>query len=113
MTLFQTLDVPLTTDSEGIIRIGSTRVRLDTVIHAFTEGYTAEEIASQYPVLDLPRIYAVIAYYLNNQTVVNEYMARRAESSKAIQQEIESRPEYRAFREQILKRRATLKAGNT
>ncbi len=112
MLLSQTLDVPLTKDAEGTIRIENTRVRLDTVIYAFTEGYTAEEIASQYPVLDLSQIYAVIAYYLNDQTTVDEYLRQQSERSKAIQEEIESRPEYQAFRETLLKRRETFKSDN-
>lgn len=111
MTPAQTLNVPLTTDAEGTIRVGHTRVRLDTVIYAFNEGYTAEEIVTQYPSLDLSDLYAVIAYYLNNRTSVNEYLSARAEMAGAIQKEIEAKPEYQAFREQLLKRRALLQTG--
>ncbi len=49
MVLAETQAVPMKVDQDGVIRIGGTRVRLDTVIFAFNEGYTAEEIASQYP----------------------------------------------------------------
>jgi uncharacterized protein (DUF433 family) len=97
--------VPLTIDSDGVIRISETRVRLDTVIYAFNEGYTAEEIASQYPVLNLADVYAVIAYYLNHRTIVDEYLKKRAEASVQIRQEVEARPEYRGFRERLLVRR--------
>ena len=40
--------VPLETDAGGVIRVGKTRVALDTVISAFLEGATAEEITHQY-----------------------------------------------------------------
>ena len=38
--------VPLEEDAHGVIRIGGTRVTLDTVISAFQEGLTAEEKSS-------------------------------------------------------------------
>ena len=39
---------PLVIDADGVVRVGGTRVRLDTIIHAFNEGATAEEILQQY-----------------------------------------------------------------
>ncbi len=55
-----TESLPLTVDDDGVIRAGRTRVTLDTVIAAFLEGATAEEIARQYPSLDLADVYSVI-----------------------------------------------------
>lgn len=92
-------------ENEGVIRIGDTRVRLDTVIHAFNEGHTAEEIVSQYPVLKLADVYAVIAYYLNNRADVDAYLQSRANVAAEVRREIEARPEYKAFRERLLARR--------
>jgi uncharacterized protein (DUF433 family) len=97
--------VPLIVDSDGVIRVGKTRVRLDTVIYAFNEGYTAEEITSQYPVLNLADVYAVIAYYLNHRTTVDEYLQKRTETAAQMRQEVEAKPEYRALRERLLARR--------
>jgi len=34
--------VPLKTDTNGVVRVGGTRVTLDTVIAAFKEGAAAE-----------------------------------------------------------------------
>jgi len=49
MTLTITTEtVPLVTDVDGVIRVGKTRVTLDTVISAFLDGATAEEITHQY-----------------------------------------------------------------
>ena len=36
--------IPLETDSSGVVRVGKTRVTLDTIVAAFCEGATAEEI---------------------------------------------------------------------
>ncbi len=52
--------IPLTVDDDGVIRVGRTHVTLDTVITAFLDGATAEEIAQQYPSLDLADVYSVI-----------------------------------------------------
>jgi uncharacterized protein (DUF433 family) len=53
--------VPLQTDADGVIRIGGTRVTLDTLAAAFDAGATAEEIVQQYPSLALADVYSVIA----------------------------------------------------
>ena len=75
--------VPLTTDSDGVVRVARTRVTLDTVVAAFAEGATAEEIAQQYPSLDLADVYSVLAYFLRHRSEVEmieyaEFHARRS-----------------------------------
>jgi uncharacterized protein (DUF433 family) len=105
MVLAETQAVPMHVDRDGVIRIGGTRVRLDTVIFAFNEGCTAEEIVSQYPSLKLADVYAVIAYYLNNRIAIDDYVAKRTDAAKAWRQEIEATPAYQQFRERLLARR--------
>ena len=41
--------IPLEADLDGVVRISGTRVTLDTVVAAFKDGATAEEIVFQYP----------------------------------------------------------------
>src|SRR5712691_2213406 len=54
MVLAPTTEViPLTADANGVLRVGNTRVTLDTVLAAFADGATAEEIVQQYPSLQL------------------------------------------------------------
>ena len=52
--------IPIETDKDGVIRVGNTRVTLETLVSAFSEGSTAEETVYQYPVLNLADVYAVI-----------------------------------------------------
>ena len=52
---------PLVTDEDGVVRVEGTRVRLDTVVFAFNQGASAEEILQQYPSLTLSDIYATSA----------------------------------------------------
>jgi uncharacterized protein (DUF433 family) len=68
--------VPLQYDDNGVIRVGDTRVPLETVISSFEQGATAEQIAYQFPALRLADIYTVIAYYLNHREDVQHYMHR-------------------------------------
>ena len=104
MSAPQTLTVPLEAGQDGIIRIRGTRVRLDTVVYAFNEGATPEEILSQYPVLSLENVYAVIAYYLKNRMTVDAYLSRHKAEATIVREEIESKPEYKEFRERLLAR---------
>ena len=46
--------VPLQADADGVVRVGGTRVTLDTIVVAFQQGATAEEIAEQYPAVRFP-----------------------------------------------------------
>ena len=65
---------PLVADENGVVRIRGSRVRLDTVIYAFNQGATAEEILQQYPSLALSEIYATIGYYLQHRDSVDAYL---------------------------------------
>ena len=56
------VDVLLRTYEEGVIRVGNSRVTLQTVIVDFNRDASAAEIAHHYPVLDLAQIYVVIGY---------------------------------------------------
>lgn len=68
--------MPLEVGADGVVRVGRTRVTLDTVVMAFLEGVSAEGIAGQYPSLQLPDIYSTIGYYLRHQTEVGAYLYR-------------------------------------
>ena len=95
--------VPLRTDEQGVIRIGKTRVRLDTVVSAFETGASAEEIAEDYP-LQLDDVYAVITYYLRHREEVREYLHRRQQEAEAVRRENEARFDHRGLRERLLAR---------
>jgi uncharacterized protein (DUF433 family) len=96
--------IPLKADSDGVMRVGDTRVTLDTVVHAFEQGHTAEEIVSHYPALRLAGVYAVIAYYLNHQAEVRAFLRQQDKEAQETWELIESRADYQAFRERLLAR---------
>ena len=49
---------PLRTEEGGVVRVGKTRVSLDTVIGAFHQGCSAEQIVLKFPTLELTDVYA-------------------------------------------------------
>ena len=78
MTALATTEtIPVAMDSDGVIRVGGTRVPLDTVIAAHERGDSPEEIVDQYPILDLADVYSVIGYVLHHPEEVQEYLADR------------------------------------
>jgi uncharacterized protein (DUF433 family) len=98
------LEIPLRADNDGVIRVAQTRVTLDTVVGAFNDGATAEQIVQQYPTLQLGDIYLVIAYYLRRQDDVDAYLRRRAMKSAEVRKEIEARFDPRGIRERLIAR---------
>jgi uncharacterized protein (DUF433 family) len=99
--------VPLVSDVDGVIRVGKTRVALDTVVSAFLDGATAEEITHQYPSLDLADVYSVIAYYLRRHAEVDAYLRQRREHAEKTRKQNESRFDPSGMRERLLARRAS------
>ena len=98
--------LPLQEMEDGVVRVGGTRVTLDTLVAAFEQGATAEEIVQQYPSLHLADAYAVIGYYLHHRAEVEAYLARRGEDSGRIRQENEARFDPTGVRARLLARRS-------
>ena len=95
---------PLTTGDDGVVRVGGTRVTLDTVVEAFREGLTPEEIQQQYPSLDLPHVYAAVTYYLHHRAEVEVYLEERTRHRQEVRREVESRFDPTGIRERLLAR---------
>jgi uncharacterized protein (DUF433 family) len=74
--------LPLETSADGVIRVLGTRVTLDAVWAAFSEGATAEEIVQQYPSLSLADAYQAVGYCLRNPAVLTAYLAKRSRTAE-------------------------------
>jgi uncharacterized protein (DUF433 family) len=88
------------------MRIGQTRVRLDTVITAWRQGESPEQIVENFDVLDLADVYAVISYYLHHRAEVEEYMTKNRQEGEWLRAEYEHRFPPAGVRERLLARRA-------
>ena len=97
--------VPLTLDADGVVRVGGTRVTLDTLVAAYREGATLETIADQYPALALADVYTAVGYYLRHQTEVEAYLQRRRQQAAQTRQENEARWSPSGVRDRLIARR--------
>ena len=95
---------PIETDAYDVVRVAKTRVTLDTVVSAFLEGCTPEEIGEQYTSLQLSDIYLVVGYYLRHREEVHTYLAERQRQAAAIQREAEQRFNPVGVRDRLLAR---------
>src|SRR5947209_17171424 len=93
-TLETTQALPLRLTEEGTIRIGDSRVSLDSVVHHYKLGASAEQIAQKFPALDLADVYAAISYYLNHQKAIEEHLQQQEAEGDDVQKKIESDPQY-------------------
>jgi len=96
----------LRVDDADVVRVGATRVTLDTLIGAYLDGSTAEEIVQQYPSLSLLDVHAAIAYYLAHEAEVRAYLRARqsdAEDTRKLAQQVS---DQRGVRERLLARQA-------
>ena len=96
--------IPLEVNSHGVLCVSGTRVTLDTIVTAFSEGATAEEIAQQYPSVPLSDIYYVIGYYLRNYPETEAYLNRRRQKAEYIRKENEARFNPVGIHERLLAR---------
>lgn len=66
-------------DEQGVMRVGHTRVMLDSIVAGFEQGHSAETIQQQYPSLSLEEVYGAIAYYLAHRDEVTAYLKKQDE----------------------------------
>jgi uncharacterized protein (DUF433 family) len=97
---------PLEADSDGVVKVGKTRVTLDTIVAVFNQGTTAEEIVYRYPSLKLADVYATIAFYLKHQPEVETYLERRQQQAQEIRKMNEARFDSPGLRARLLARKA-------
>jgi uncharacterized protein (DUF433 family) len=90
MKLDEALPDLLTRTSEGVLRITGTRITLDSVIQAFHDGATPEEMCQDFSGLALAHIYSVLAFYLTQQDAVDVYLKEQAQATTIIRQELQS-----------------------
>ena len=98
--------IPIVTGADGVIRVSGTRVTLDSILLAFNEGATPEEVAQQYPTVRLADIYHLIGYCLCHGAEMEEYLSRRLRESLEVQRQNEARWRPDGLRQRLLARRS-------
>jgi uncharacterized protein (DUF433 family) len=66
-------------DEHGAMRIGNSRVMLDSIVAGFEQGHSPETLQQQFPALRLEEVYGAITYYLAHTDEVHTYLKRQDE----------------------------------
>jgi len=99
---------PLHFDANGVCRVSDTRVTLLTLIEAFLEGVTPEEIYQDYPSVPsvgLANVYAVVAFYLGHRDEIDAYLDTVREREAQVIEEIKLRSPLSEIRRRLLARK--------
>jgi len=77
-----TMELPefLTQAADGEIRPAGHRIGLYHLVQRYNEGESAEMLAARYPSLPLALMHKVLAFYLENQSDVDAYVASCSEA---------------------------------
>jgi uncharacterized protein (DUF433 family) len=97
--------LPLATNEQGVILVGGTRVTLDTVVGAYLDGASPEEIVMQYDALRLADVHRALAYYLDHQSEVEAYLLSRAGAAADARAQFASPTRQADLRQRLLTRR--------
>ena len=92
---------PFVLDTDGVARVGGTRVTLDTVVRAHKRGNTPDEIIRAYDTLQPADVYAVIAYFLRHEAEVEAYLRGREERAEAVRATIEAAADRQEIRTRL------------
>jgi uncharacterized protein (DUF433 family) len=101
--------VPLAADQYGTIRVAGMRVTLDSVIASYKNGDSPEQIAENFPGLELADIYAVLAYYLRHQAEVETYLQEQKALAAEVRKKVAAVSNPPGLREKLLAKRNSQK----
>lgn len=79
---------PLREDAHGVIRVGETRVTLESLVAAYDQGAGAEELALRFPSLGLAAIHAALGFYLSHQQLLQPYLEQQQRASAELRQRL-------------------------
>ena len=90
---------------DGVVRVGGTRVTLDSVLTAYLDGESAEGIVERFPTLELADVHATIAWFLRHRDEAESYLmqGRRVQNAERTRARRRVRPA--AMRARLLARR--------
>jgi uncharacterized protein (DUF433 family) len=63
-------------ERDGAFWVAGTRVSLDSIVYAFLRGASPESIIRSFPAVTLEYAYGAIAFYLDKQPEIDEYLRK-------------------------------------
>jgi uncharacterized protein (DUF433 family) len=85
----EAIPVPLRDDGQGGLRVGQTRVSLESVWHMYQQGASPVDIVRAFDTLHLADVYAVLAWALRHCEDVDAYLKRRDAEAAEIRRQLE------------------------
>lgn len=82
--------LPLRVDDTDTIRVGSSRVTLDALLHYHRLGMNPEDIARGLDTITLAEVYGALAYYSRHQEELDQYLRQRDEAAEQLREQIEA-----------------------
>ena len=86
----ETIPVPLRDDGHGGLRVGQTRVSLESVWQMHQQGASPADIVRAFDTLQLADVHAVLAWALRHSEDVGTYLKRRDEEAAQIRRQLEN-----------------------
>ncbi|HET8909542.1 MAG TPA: DUF433 domain-containing protein [Ktedonobacterales bacterium] len=101
-------DTSYVREQDGMFYVGATQITASSLIASWrNEGYSAEELQSDFPALSLAQVYGTIAYYLDHQQELDAQFA--TEDQEYYQQRERDREADPDFYRLLDQRRARLR----
>ena len=85
----EAIPVPLRGDGQGGLRVGRTRVSLESVWGMYQQGASAADIVRAFDTLHPADVHAVLAWALGHAEDVADYLKRRDEEAAHIRRQLE------------------------
>lgn len=103
----QAAAVPLESDEHGVLRVGGTRVTLESVLNAYLEGESPDGIVERFPILHPSDVHATLAWYLRHRNEADAYLERSRHDLAAAREDAARRSPGGLTRSRFLARRST------
>ena len=94
----------LRVDRDNVIRVGRTRVTLDTLITVYEQGYSPEEIVESFNTLDPNHVCEVIVLYHRHHREVRSYLEEGERIGEEIRRHLKPVLPSRDFKDRIVPR---------
>jgi uncharacterized protein (DUF433 family) len=105
--------IPLTVTDNGVWRVTGTRIPFERIIECHKAGYTPAQIVDAFDSLRLSDVHVLIAYYLDHEAEVEEYLREQDREAEEIRQRIEAaQPPRPGFWDELRRRKALMDRGN-
>jgi len=75
----------------GNWRVTGSRVSIDSIIHAYQQGESPEQIAQNFPALSAEQVHGAIAFYLHHRDMMDRYLKEQAELHERLRAEAAER----------------------